>query len=145
MKTTGWTIGISVVTVVIVVFGSLANVVGYQSVKSTINDSPLFNVRTQRATNQQQKILTSQYLGMGKENLLQFPIRDSRTEQLSKTIDIISNMDDTTFARFTELCIQKARQDDTLHDLSRNQIVQAFLILKTKPEFVVNTTTNGNY
>lgn len=138
-------IGISITAVILLTLSSLTNVVGYQSVKSTVNDSPLFVTRTQRAINQQQNIMTSQYLGMGKGNLLQFPIRDSRTEQLSKTIDIICNMDDTTFARFTELCIQKARQDDTLHDLSRNQIVQALLILKTKPEFVVNTTTNGNY
>ncbi len=139
MKTTGWAIGISVVTVVIVVFGSLVNVVGFQSVKSTINDSPLFNVRTQRATNQQQNNIISKYLGKGMYALT-FPLRDNRTEQLKKAIDIISNMDDTTFAQFTEVCIQKARQDNTLRDISRYQIVQTLLLLKTKPESIINSS-----
>ena len=61
---------LSICAVVLLVLGSLTNVVGYQSVKSTtVNDSPLFNMRTQRATNHEQNILTFQYLGMGKENL----------------------------------------------------------------------------
>ena len=67
-------IGVSICAVVLLVLGSLSNVVGYQSVKSTVNDSPLFQTRTQRATNQQQNIITSQYLGKGKGNLLHFPI-----------------------------------------------------------------------
>ncbi len=141
MKRKGWAIGISVVVVVILVFGSLTNVIGYQSVKSTINDSPLFATRTQRATNQQQNIMTSQYLGMGKEALLQFPFRDNRPEQLKKAIDVIRKMDDKTFAQFTELCIKKARQDDALRDLNHYEIVQALLLLKTKPDSIMNSIT----
>jgi hypothetical protein len=133
-------IGISVIAVVILVFGSLANVVGYQSVKSTINDSPLFNVRTQRATNQQQNNIISKYLGKGMYALT-FPLRDNRTEQLNKAIDIISNMDDTTFTRFTEVCIQKARQDNFLQGISEYQIIQALLLLKTKPGANINSVT----
>ena len=80
-------IGVSIIAVVLLVLGSLTNVVGYQSVKSTsMNDSPLFKTRTQKATNQQQNIITSQYLGKGKENLLYFPMRDNRTELLKKVI-----------------------------------------------------------
>jgi hypothetical protein len=141
MKRKGWAIGIIVVVVVILVFGSLTNVIGYQSVKSTINDSPLFATRTQRATSQQQNIMTSQYLGMGKEALLQFELRDNRTEQLKKAIDVISKMDDKTFAQFTELCIKKARQDDALRDLNYYEIVQALLLLKTKPDSIMNSIT----
>jgi hypothetical protein len=138
-------IGVSICAVVLLVLGSLTNVVGYQSVKSTtVNDSPLFATRTQRATNQQQNILTSQYLGMGKGNLLQFPLRDNKTELLKRAIDIISKMDDTTFARFTELLIQKARQNDTLQDLSHYQIVQSLLLLKTNPDAIINSYTIRN-
>jgi len=132
-------IGVNLCTVVLLILGSLSNVVGYQSVKSTINDSPLFVTRTQRATNQQQNIMTSQYLGMGEENFLQFPIRDNRTGQLKKAIGIISKMDDTTFARFTEMCVQKARQNDALRDVSHYQIVQALLLLKTNPDAIINS------
>ena len=136
-------IGISICAVVLLVVGSLTNVVGYQSVQSSgVNESPLFSIRTQRATNQQQNILTSQYLGMGKGNLLQFPFRDNRTEQMKKAIDIISKMGDKTFAQFIELCIKKARQDNTLQGISDYQIVQALLLLKTNPKVILNSFTN---
>ncbi len=59
-------IGVSICAMILLVLGSLTNVVGYQSVKSTVNDSPLFQTRTQRATNQQRNFITSQYLGKGK-------------------------------------------------------------------------------
>ena len=137
-------IGVSICAVVLLVLGSLSNVVGYQSVKSTMNDSPLFATRTQRATNQQQNSLTSQYLGMGKENPLQFPIRDDKIELLTKVIDMISKMDDKTFAQFTELLIQKARQDTTLKDTNSTEIIQVYHLLKTKPEIINNSFITRN-
>lgn len=134
-------IAVCICAVVLLVMGSLSNVVGYQSLKSTVNDSPLFQTRTQRATNQQQNSITSQYLGLGKQNLLQFPFKDNRTEQLKKVIDIIGKMDDKTFAQFTELCIKKARKDNTLHGVSEYQIIQVLLLLKTKPDAIMNSVT----
>jgi hypothetical protein len=116
--------------------------VGYQSVKSTVNDSPLFKTRTQRATNQQQNILTSQYLGMEKGILLQFPFRDNRTEQLKKAFVFISKMDDESFARFTELCIQRIRQDKSLKDTNSNDIVKALKLMKTKPVSIIDPFIN---
>jgi len=136
---------VSICAVVLLVIASLSNVVGYQSVKSnTVDDSPLFKTRTQRATNQQQNIFTSQYLGMGKGNLLQFPIRDNRTEQLKKAIEFISKMDDKAFARLTELCIQKVRQDNSLRDTNPNDIEKALYLLRTKPVTIINSFTNRN-
>jgi len=137
-------IGVSICAVVLLVLGSLTNVVGYQSVKSTtVNDSPLFNMRTQKATNQKQNIITSQYLGKG--NRWQFPMRDNRTEQLKKAIDIISKLDDKTFARFTALCIQHAKQDNTLGDTSPNEITRVLNQLRTKSETIPYSFTNRNY
>jgi len=143
MKTKCLAIGISTVSVILLILASLTNVVGYQSVKSTaVNDSPLFQIRTQRATNHQLNSITSQYIGMGKGNLWQFPTRDNRTEQLKKTCEVISRMDDKTFARFTELCIQRARQDSTLSDTNSNEIVRTLNLLRTKPEIILNFPTN---
>jgi len=136
---------VSICAVVLLVLGSLSNVVGYQSVKSTtVSDSPLFQTRTQRATNQQKNIITSQYLGMGKGNLWQFPMRDNRTEHIKKAIDIISKMDNKTFERFTEFCIQGIRQDKSLRDANLNDIVKALYVLKTKPETIINSFINKN-
>jgi hypothetical protein len=137
-------IGVSICAVVLLVLGSLSNVVGYQSVKPTVNDSPLFKTRTQRATNQQQNILTSQYLGMGEGNFMQFPMRDSRTEQLKKAIEFINKMDDKSFERFTELCIQRIRQDKSLKDTNPNDILKALYVLKTKKVSTINSFINKN-
>jgi len=138
-------IGVNLLAVVLLVLGSLSNVVGYQSMKSTVNDSPLFQTRTQRATNQQQSSITSQYLGMEKENLLQFPVQDNRTEQLKKVAEYIRKMDEKTFVQFTELCIKRARQDNTLSDINSNDIIRAFKLLRTKPEMIINSFTIRNY
>ena len=94
-------IGISIITVVLLTLTSFSNVVGYQSVKSTtVNDSPLFQTRTQRATNQQQNILTSRYLGMELNHRMMIPIILDETETLSHIINRIRAMDEVTFHRF---------------------------------------------
>ena len=139
-------IGVSICAVVLLILGSLTNVVGYQTVKSyTVNDSPLFRTRTQRATNQQQNFLTYQYLGMGKGNLLQFPTRDNKTESLKKAIELISKMDEKTFARFTALCIQHTKQDNTLGDTDPNEITRVLNQVRTKSETIQYSFTNRNY
>src|SRR5512139_3909158 len=91
----------SISAVVLLVLGSLSNVVGYQSVKSTtVSDSPLFKTRTQRATNQQQNIITSRYLGMGiNHNLLILP-RPDETDSLGEVTNRIRTIDESTFNRF---------------------------------------------
>jgi hypothetical protein len=135
-------IGVSICAVLLLILCSLSNVVGYQSVKSTaVNDSPLFQTRTQRATNQQQNVLTSQYLGIGKENLLQFPIRDNTTELLKRAIDIISKMDDKTFEKFTELFLRRIRQDDTVSDTNLDKIMVMLPQIRVKPEIIINSYT----
>jgi hypothetical protein len=49
MKQKYLVIGICICAVVLLVLGSLSNVVGYQNVKSTVNDSPFFQPSTQKA------------------------------------------------------------------------------------------------
>jgi hypothetical protein len=125
---------VSIVAVVFLVLGSLTNVVGYQSVKSTVNDSPLFQKRTQRATNQQQNGITSQYLGMGRGNQLRFPINDNQTQMLKRAIEIIKNMDEKTFTRFAELCMRNIKQSNVLREISPSDLLQILCQLRTKSE-----------
>jgi hypothetical protein len=116
-------IGVSICAVVLLVLGSLTNVVGYQSVKSTvISDSPLFRTRTQRATNQQQNILTSQYLGMGKGTILQFPTRDNRNELPKNIFESIKKMNDATFQRFLILIKQRLKETTSLNEKQLREI-----------------------
>jgi hypothetical protein len=139
-------IGVSIIAVVLLVLGSLTNVVGYQSVQSTaMNDSPLFSMRTKKATNQAcRDTLTFNYLGKGKDTLLQFPTRDNNTESVIKAIDFISKMDDKTFKQFRELCIQRVRQDNTFSDTNPNEISQILYQLRTKPETIINSIISRN-
>jgi hypothetical protein len=115
--------GVCIGAVVLLVLGSLSNVVGYQSVKSSaVNDSPLFQTRTQRATNQQQNILTTRYLG--KElNALPFPLRNNRTVMIQKFIDGVRTMDNATFNRFIEFAINLINHKDNLKDVNVKKFI----------------------
>jgi len=132
-------IAVSLCAVILLVLGSLSTVIGYQSVKSTVNDSPLFTTRTKKATNQEQNVITSQYLGKGKGDFLRFPMRDTRTESLIKAIEYIGKMDDDTFQRFIAIYIQKIRQDEAGIDMDPFDIAQAFRQLRMQPEIIMDT------
>jgi hypothetical protein len=126
---------VSICAVVLLVLGSLSNVIGYQSAKSTIaSDSPLFSMRTQRATNQQQKTIRYQYLGMGKQNLFQFPIQNNKTEQLKKIIEFVSHMDEKTFHRFVVKIKNIIPQQDEMKDIDFNDIEQILHQLRDNSE-----------
>lgn len=141
-----WFVKSLVLGVVLLFIVSFFNVVGYQSMKSSVvNISPLFQTRTQRAINQQQNIITYNYLGKGKETLWQFPMRDNTTEQLKKAIDTISKMDDKTFEKFTELCVQRIRLDDNFKDMNPNEIVQMLRKVRMQPELIITMViSRGN-
>jgi len=144
-------IGVSILAVVLLVLGSLSNVVGYQSVKSTaVNDSPLFQTRTQRATNQQQNSITSQYLGKG--NVWNIPLSDNRNEQLKKALDIISNMDDNTFHRFVEKIKTLISQKENTKDINFNDIEKVLYQFRKNSEMFPiyigrysESSTSGEY
>jgi hypothetical protein len=133
---------VSICAVVLLVLGSLSNVVGYQSVKSTETDSPLFQTRAERATNQQTNSITSQYLGMEKGNLWQIPMSNNKTELLKKAFDAISKMDDKTFERFKEVCIQIIRKNNSFKDTKPSDITQALKLMKTKSVTIINPFLN---
>lgn len=92
-------LGLSICAVVLLILGSLSNVVGYQSVTSPVNDSPLFISRTQRAINQQQNNITSQYLGKGKDSI-PFSIRDNTTSLMQQLINQIRGLDNNEYNKF---------------------------------------------
>jgi hypothetical protein len=138
-------IGVSIVAVVLLILGSLTNVVGYQTVKSSeVNDSPLFKTRTQRATNRQQNILTSQYLGKEKVGLLHFPTTDNTTELLNKVIESIGKMDDKTYQQLTELCIKKVKQDKTMRGTNQSDIIRMLQDLRIRPKEFKNNFADRN-
>jgi hypothetical protein len=123
----------SIGAVILLIMGSLSTVVGYQSVQSTtVDNSPLFATRTKRATNQEEVNITLQYLGMGQEELMHFPSRDTNDGPLMKAIEFIRTMDHTTFAQFTKLVLQRCRQDNSLMDTNPALVIQILSQLRVK-------------
>ena len=135
---------VSICAMVLLVLGSLSNVVGYQSVKSSaVSDSPLFSARTQRATNQQQNIVTSQYLGKGKDST-PFPLLDNKTSMIQKFIKQIRNMDDNTFSKFVKYAISLLTQQGTVKYRDTKDLENGFHQLRENSE-VNGDSTNLNF
>jgi hypothetical protein len=123
-------IGFSILAVVLLVLGSLSNVVGYQSIQSSgVNDSPLFSVRTQRATNQQQNIIMSQYLGKGQYSI-SFPVRDNRTLLIRKVVDKIREMDNESFDRLIYNIISQINHIRTFKDIDSREVIKELRLLR---------------
>ncbi len=143
MKRKWLLIGISTVSVVLLLLPSLSNVMGYQSVKSSVNDSPLFQTRTQRATNQQQNNLISQYLGKGKRTIV-IPIQDNRTEFVHKIFGEINKMDEITFTEFLNKIINRLSYEKKFMNIDINEIIKGFRYLKNNPEEIKQYVNNAN-
>ena len=130
---------VSICAVVLLVLGSLSNVVGYQSVKSTtVNNSPLFSMRTQRAINQQQNIITSQYLGKEKiYNMLMLPKPD-KTDSIHEIISRIQSMDDVSFQRFVRYTVEQLSKQAKLKDVTPRQLITGLHHLRYNPQAYID-------
>jgi hypothetical protein len=124
-------VGVSILVVVLLILGSLSNVVGYQTIQSSgVNDSPLFSARTQRATNRQQNSIIPQYLGKGTGNIWQFPPPDNNTESLKTIFEIIKKMDDATFQRFLISLQQRVKEASPLNSQKLHEITNGLTELR---------------
>lgn len=125
--------------VVLLVLSSLSNVVGYQSVKSTASiDSPLFNIRTQKAISQDSKILlTSGYLGKGR-NAFQIPMPDNRTVLYQKIVEKIRSMDEATFNNLITMIMLQKNHVPTLKNINSQYIITVLYQIKNNQNSLLN-------
>ena len=144
MKRKWLAIGISITAVILITLTSITNVVGYQSVRSTVNDSPLFTIRTMKAINKESNVLTSDYLGKGL-NALQFPLRDDRTALIQRVIERIGRMSDIEFNRFKSLILSRFYEEKQNLPIDTTQFITILKQLKydTKEQKIV-LNNNGN-
>jgi len=106
------------------VLGSLSNVIGYQSMKSTmVNNSPLFCIQTQKAIKKDSTgILKSGYLGKG-THTIHIPVPENKTLLYQNVIDRIRSMDDTTFSHFLVEILQMKNQNAQLRNTDETTII----------------------
>ncbi len=84
----------SIIAIAILIGVSFTSVVGYRSVESGVKASPLFNIRTSRAIDENNQELSCEYVGKGEEITLPLQVRDNRLVYLHKCIDRISKLHD---------------------------------------------------
>jgi hypothetical protein len=135
-------IGGSAVAVVVLVLASLSSVIGYNSVELSAKGSPLFSVRSKRATDEKQVSLTCEYIGKRTEITIPFPIQDDRTALLQKIMDIIIMMDDKTFDRFIDLVIHRFYQEDVIKKGNNEKVVALLHLFRTSSE-AINDVFDG--
>jgi hypothetical protein len=94
MKRKYLAIGVSILVVVLLVLGSLSNVVGYQSLQSSdVNDSPLFSIRIKKAINKADEgSIISNYLDKNSDINLQIPTVDSKIILVRNLVDTLTKM-----------------------------------------------------
>ena len=139
-------IGVSIIAVVLLVLSSLTNVVGYQSLNSSgVNDSPLFRERTQKATQNQQSSIVSNYLGKGKNlDLLILP-RLNQTDSLREVISKIQAMDENAFHRFVGYVVNQIGKKDKLREINiRGLINELRKLRESKNNIIIYRNTNDD-
>ena len=83
----------SIIAVVILILVSFSSVVGFQSVKSDSKiESPLFGVRTNRAINDENNGVKSDYIGKGKEIKIHLPKRSNEVISFKKIVKRFQNI-----------------------------------------------------
>ena len=133
MKNKLLTIG-SITAVVVLILAGLSPVVGFDSVRSSKINSPLFNLRTQRAIDKGQNIQTCTYLGIGRTTDILFPTRDNNSMMTWKIINSISTMSEEEFDKFICLVTYKSNE---LKDEDTQELRVALHQLKDNPEGIM--------
>jgi hypothetical protein len=90
----------SIISVVILILVSFTSVVGYNNIESDFQSSPLFNIRSRRAIEEESGDFRCEYVGKRNTINLLIPKRNSEIEFIVNMNDLISKMDDDTFNRF---------------------------------------------
>ncbi|MHA2040096.1 MAG: hypothetical protein ACW98X_27125 [Promethearchaeota archaeon] len=136
----------SIFAVVILIFLSFTNVVGYQNDKTSFTEkSPLFSVRTNKAIEQENNLGSSDYIGKGKDTGLSFPTRNKNPISINEIISWIANLDKKSFMNFKTLLISRLNNENKLSDSQMQKILNTLSQIRKKPRLMMNFFGNNNY
>jgi len=135
----------SIIAITILIGVSFTSVVGYNSVESDIEASPLFNIRSSRAIDEESKDLACEYVGKGEISILSISGLNENKELLQLVTDKIKCMDDKTFNRFLTMIINKIQYSNEYKSVNINEVITFLHRLRDKNEISIdNDTNNGN-
>jgi len=123
----------SIIAISILIGVSFTSVVGYRSVDSDVKASPLFNIRTSRAIDEENNIVTSEYVGKGDVINLSIPTRDNNIEAFQKFIDLISYIDDVKFNFFIRFIANNIQNNKRIRDKNIGSIETALIYFRNEP------------
>lgn len=125
----------SICVLAILILVSFTSVVGYQSTKNkNAKTSPLFNIRTGRAIDQENEDFMCDYIGKSEVMTIFFPPKNNTIMLFQKAIDSISKMDDLAFNRFVDKVINKLCESNVVIDEDLLKIKELFHFLRDNPE-----------
>ena len=143
----------SILAVIILILVSFTGVVGYQTTKSSTiaRASPLFNIRSSRAIDEESKNIACDYVGKGEGINIPLPTRDSKIILIRKFIDKIAMMDDKAFIWFLSSILNRINYNDRIRDENNIEIMLSLQYLKNNPEdmkeylFNINSEPDNRY
>ena len=136
----------SIIAVVILVLVSFTGVVGYQSTKSSTvaRASPLFNIRTSRAIDRENKDITTDYLGHGEETNIHLLSRMKRAELSQKAVNIISKMSDKAFSKIVAMIILHLKSQEQMTVKETSDAVQTLNYIRRNSNDMKYYDTKNN-
>jgi hypothetical protein len=119
------------ITAICILLGvSFTSVVGYRSVASEVKSSPLFNIRSSRAIDDENEDFSCEYVGKGEENILRIPNRKYDTALIKKVFDRICKMEDEVLEKYISSIINYAYKDKRFNVENPDKIREALYLLR---------------
>jgi len=147
----------SIIAVAILIGVSFTSVVGYRSGASDVKESPLFNIRTSRAIDEESEDVSFEYVGKGDEINLLIPNRNDNGELIQKIINMISKIDDKTFDKFIDKIINFIPNNKMINNMNifknihNKKLIDYFMIMnynnnsQSKDQFFNNILMDDTY
>jgi hypothetical protein len=123
----------SIIAVVVLVLAGLSPVIGFNSVKSSFRDSPLFSIRKSRAINEDTMRITGEYINQDTPFYLPLPVRDTTQSKLHRIIGALKEMDEQEFNTLIGFLIRRVNPD-----VNADKVKTSLTLLRDNPEMLEN-------
>jgi len=134
----------SIIAVTVLIGVSFTSVVGHRSVASDVKASPLFNIRSSRAIDEESEELSCAYVGKGNNINLLLPKRNDKLKLLRRAIEKILTIDDETFNKLISLVILRIQKNNKFNDVKNEDIILPLNKLRNHQEITFSNNTNMN-
>jgi len=121
----------SICAVVILIGVSFTSVVGYSSKQTNSIESPLYNLRTNRAIENSEDVTTCDYVGKGRESVLSFP---TTNDKIVEMLNLIQKMKSKDFERFIRDVIKYGKNMGNIDNIAIREIIKSFYKIRENPE-----------